>query len=69
MWIDVSSSDATVINNTVRYNEGLGIQFELSNKATIACNVVEHNNTGIVLADSSNAQVYNNKLSNNKKHP
>lgn len=68
MWIDESSSDSTVINNKVRYNEGLGIQFELSNKAIIACNTVEHNNAGIVIADSSNAQVYNNKLSNNKKH-
>lgn len=67
MWMDISSSDATVVNNTVRYNKGIGIHFELSNKATIACNVVEHNNAGIMIADSSNAQVYNNKLSNNKK--
>lgn len=67
MWIDVSSSNATVINNTVRQNEGTGIFFELSHKATITCNVVEQNNVGIMIADSSNAQVYNNKLSNNKK--
>ncbi len=67
MWIDVSSSNATVINNTVRHNEGIGIHFELSHKATIACNVVDHNNVGIMISDSSNAQVYNNKLSNYKK--
>jgi parallel beta-helix repeat protein len=66
MWIDVSSSKATVLNNTVRYNEGIGIHFELSHEATIACNVVDHNNVGIMIADSSSAQVYNNKLSNNK---
>lgn len=67
MWIDESSLNSTVVNNTVRYNEGIGIHFELSHKATIACNVVGQNDVGIMIADSSNAQVYNNKLSNNKR--
>ncbi len=67
MWMDVSTSNATVVNNTVRHNEGLGIFFELSHKAIIAGNVAHHNNVGILIADSSNARVYNNTLSQNKQ--
>lgn len=65
MWMDVSSSNATVVNNTIRYNESLGIQFEISHKAIIAGNIVHHNNAGIFIGDSSNARMYNNTLSMN----
>ncbi len=67
MWMDISSSNATVVNNTVRHNEELGIFFELSHKAIIAGNVAHHNNVGIIIADSSNARVYNNTLSLNNQ--
>ncbi len=46
----------------------MAIMFELSHKAIIAANVVYENAVGIMVADSSNARVYNNTLSMNNKH-
>ncbi len=69
MWVDESSTNATIVNNTVRYNEGLGIMFEISHLAIIAANLVYRNATaGIMLSESSGARVYNNTLSMNNKH-
>jgi parallel beta-helix repeat protein len=65
MWLDASSTNATVVNNTVRSNEMMGIMFELANKAIIANNVLTHNRVGVMIADSSRARVYNNTMSMN----
>lgn len=65
MWLDESSTDATVVNNTIRFNEMMGVMFELSHKAIIANNVIHHNHVGVMIADSSNARVYNNTMSMN----
>ncbi|MBW4637759.1 MAG: right-handed parallel beta-helix repeat-containing protein [Gloeocapsa sp. UFS-A4-WI-NPMV-4B04] len=66
MWLDASSTNATVVNNTVRSNESMGVFFELSHKAIIANNVIHHNHVGVMIADSSRARVYNNTMSMNR---
>lgn len=67
MWIDVSSTNSTIVNNTIRFNENIGIMFELSHKAIIANNVIHHNDVGVMIADSSSARVYNNTMSMNRQ--
>lgn len=68
IWIDSSGTNAPIVYNTVRNNQSIGIQMELSHKAIIAANVVYDNGAGIMIADSSSARVYNNTLSMNNKH-
>lgn len=68
MWLDHSTTDATIVSNTSRYNKSIGIQLELSDRAIIAGNLVTNNGAGIMIADSSNARVYNNTLAKNKDH-
>jgi parallel beta-helix repeat protein len=65
MWVDVSSTNATIVNNTTRYNQGIGIFFEISHKAIIAANVAYNNGVGIMVSNSSSARVYNNTLTKN----
>lgn len=68
MWVDGSSKNATIVNNVVRNNEGIGIFFEISHQAIIAANVAYGNSTGIMLSDSTAARVYNNTLSMNSRN-
>ncbi len=66
IWFDISSLNTRITNNISRNNEGIGIQLELAHKATVAGNVVHNNSAGIMLADTSGAYVYNNRLINNR---
>jgi parallel beta-helix repeat protein len=66
IWVDISSTNANIVHNTIRYNRGTGIFFEVSHYALIGANVVYNNNTGIMVSNSSSARVYNNTLSLNK---
>lgn len=66
VWFDVSCLNNTIINNTVRNNESIGIFYEISHKAFISGNTVSNNGAGIMLADSSDSQVVNNTLINNR---
>lgn len=68
MWLDESSTNALIQNNTVRNNEQIGIMFELSHKASITGNKISNNAAGVMIADSSNAHVVGNRFSHNKKH-
>ena len=68
MWIDESSTNSTIVNNTVRHNSALGIFFEISHKAIIAGNVAYRNQVGIMVSNSSNARIYNNTLAQNSKN-
>jgi parallel beta-helix repeat protein len=70
MWVDVSSTNATIVNNTTRNNQVMGIFFEISHKAIIASNVAHNNAVGIMMSGSSNVRVYNNTLvkNNNNLH-
>lgn len=65
IWVDISSSNATIVRNEVHNNEHTGIWFELSHKGIIAGNLVYQNSTGIFVLDSSNARVYNNTIASN----
>jgi parallel beta-helix repeat protein len=69
MWVDESSTNSTLVKNSIRKNQGIGILFEISHKAIIAANLVYKNATaGIMISESSSARVYNNTLSMNNKH-
>ncbi len=65
LWVDISSTNATIVKNTVRYNERYGIFFEISHKAIIAGNVVHNNRDGIHISNSSSTRVYNNSTARN----
>lgn len=66
IWIDVSSTNATVVNNIVHTNTSNGIFFEISHKAIIASNVAYQNYpAGIMILNASNARIYNNTLAQN----
>jgi parallel beta-helix repeat protein len=65
LWFDVSSIDNVVVRNTVRFNTGSGIDYEISSAATIASNLAVGNGTGLSVTDSQNVAVSNNTLSKN----
>lgn len=67
IWIDESSYNSTIQNNTIRNNESIGVMLELSHKAIVSGNTISNNRCGIMLADTSSVQVYNNTLSANKE--
>jgi parallel beta-helix repeat protein len=67
IWMDVFITNAEVVRNTVRNNEGLGIFFEISRGAIVASNVSTGNNVGIMVANSEGARLWNNTLVDNKK--
>ncbi len=68
MWLDFSSSNATVKNNVFRNNEQIGIMFELSHNAIATGNSISGSPAGIMIADSSGIKVHNNTFSRNNKH-
>jgi parallel beta-helix repeat protein len=66
IWLDESVYDAKVVSNDVRGNTRHGVYFELSAKALIADNVVVDNGgSGIRVADSSGARIWNNTVLRN----
>jgi parallel beta-helix repeat protein len=65
LWVDISSTNATIVNNISRHNQGIGIMFEISHKAIIASNLVHDNAIGIIVYNASSARLYNNTLVNN----
>jgi parallel beta-helix repeat protein len=60
LWTDGDNIRATIENNTILNNAGQGIRHEVSYDAIIRNNVVRGNTDGIVIALSSNVQVYEN---------
>lgn len=65
IWIDISAINTKIVHNTARYNDMIGIFFEVSHKAIIASNISHDNGIGIMVSNSSNAKVFNNTLVNN----
>lgn len=61
LWLDIECTNATVIYNFARHNQGTAIFFEISQTAIIAFN----NNAGIMVSNSSGARVWNNTLARN----
>jgi hypothetical protein len=71
LWCDVGCSNVTFSNNRVHHNQWQGINFEISNGASIHDNVLWENGwgfpswgwgAGIVISSSANAEVYNNTV-------
>lgn len=71
LWTDIDNSGTLYEGNTVLNNYGPGILHEISGSAIIRNNRVEGNalrwyTGGILVANSSGVEVYNNTLSGNK---
>jgi hypothetical protein len=71
LWCDVGCSNVTFTNNRVHHNQWQGINFEISNGASIHDNVFWENGwgfqswgwgAGIVISSSANAEVFNNTV-------
>ena len=66
IWLDESVYDARLLSNDLRGNSRHGIYFELSARALIADNVaVDNGGSGIRVADSSQARIWNNTVLRN----
>ncbi len=66
LWFDESVYDMTIVHDDALGNAGNGIVLEISSTATIADDVVSRNGAdGLKLNDVSNAQVWNNTLTDN----
>jgi hypothetical protein len=71
LWCDIGCTNVTFSNNRVHHNQWQGINFEISNGASIHDNVLWENGwgfqawgwgAGIVISSSANAEVYNNTV-------
>ncbi len=65
VWLDIDVNDAVVVHNIARRNQGIGIFFEISDKAIIAFNLSYENGMGVMVSNARNARVWNNTLVNN----
>ena len=65
VWIDVSSTNSTVVGNQVLRSASYGIYIEQGNGIIIAANIVHDNTDGIGVHFTENASVYNNTVTNN----
>lgn len=65
LWLDLTVTDALVVNNVARRNKSIGLYFEVSSGIIIASNLAEKNGAGIQINGSSNAHIYNNTLVGN----
>ena len=69
MWCDTSCYNTTVVRNVMRNNLTRGIEYEISSKAIIASNLVVGNgDSGMLLNESGDLDVYNNTLSRNRQN-
>jgi len=65
VWLDVSSTNSTVVGNQVLRSACYGIYIEQGNGIIIAANIVHDNTDGIGVHFTQNASVYNNTVTNN----
>ncbi|MBU2676290.1 MAG: right-handed parallel beta-helix repeat-containing protein [Gammaproteobacteria bacterium] len=65
LWLDMSSYNATIVNNRVFNNLSYGIYYEISARAIIAANLVVGNSSGIRISNASDVKIYNNTLARN----
>jgi parallel beta-helix repeat protein len=65
VWIDVSSTNSTIVGNQVLRSACYGIYIEQGNGIIIAANIVHDNTDGIGVHFTQNASVYNNTVTNN----
>jgi parallel beta-helix repeat protein len=68
IWIDIHSKNVTIGRNLVRDNGDRGIEYEISDRGTIAGNTVLRNGaSGLVVLESTNVLVYNNTFDHNRR--
>ena len=65
IWMDLSSDDATVVRNISRRNSAAGIIIEMSLRPVFASNASVANAVGVLVSETSTAQVWNNALVDN----
>ena len=65
LWLDLSSDDATVVRNISRNNKNAGLIIEMSLRPIFASNALVENGTGVVVSETSTAQLWNNALVEN----
>ncbi len=65
IWLDLSADQGTIVRNVVRRNTAAGIIIEMSVTEVIASNVSAYNHTGIIVSETSAADVYNNVVLGN----
>ena len=66
IWLDESTVNFKITNNTVRNNAEAGIETELSDTGIIANNVVTGSrSSGIYVFDTGNVKIFNNALASN----
>jgi hypothetical protein len=65
LWMDMGSDDGTVVRNVSRRNFASGIIIEMSVGEVVASNVTADNEAGIIISETSRAQVWNNTVLGN----
>jgi hypothetical protein len=65
IWMDLGSDDARVVRNISRRNSAAGIIIEMSLRPVFASNASVANAVGVLVSETSTAQVWNNALVDN----
>jgi hypothetical protein len=60
LWLDLSSDNGTIVRNVSRNNFAAGIIVEVSTTEVIASNVSVYNAAGVIVGETSAADIYNN---------
>lgn len=74
LWCDLACTDVTVVGNKMIGNARHGFVYEVSDRATIASNIMANNGWGVpthgggygMMIGSANTQIWNNTVTNNK---
>jgi len=62
LWLDLGSDGGTLVRNVSRRNTASGIIIEMSVGEVVASNVTADNEAGIIISETSAAQVWNNTI-------
>ncbi len=62
LWLDVKTSGATIVSNSLVNNGIAQLEYEISKDATIANNVAIGGEMGILVFDSENVRMFNNEV-------
>jgi parallel beta-helix repeat protein len=65
-WIDISSENVSLINNTAAYNAEHGMMYEISTGGILASNILHHNGrAGMYIYDANDNHIWNNTFVDN----
>ena len=65
LWMDLGSDGARVVRNVSRRNTAAGIIIEMSTDEVVASNVTVDNEVGVIISETSGAEVWNNVILGN----